>query len=209
MSKTFLYCLLFALLVFASACNKNTTQRIVPNKSNEQTSEEPVSAENIPSPGNDDISLIYKNMKLGYQLEFPNDWKGWYLIDEFDNGLIRIKFYGKSKTGTIAAKEYFGDGLPMFYILPENVLEQNKLLDSIKKIGSVNGVNFFFATGTGFDLGLLYSISISDSFAIDNANYEVDEKELKLAAEDWSKAQQMYSQIDSVLETFRKIEVNP
>lgn len=157
----------------------------------------------IQTPNND---LVYKNLDQGYQLTFPENWRGWYLIDKPDNNFIRVKFYGRSKTGTIAAKEYFGGGLPMFLIMSEVGIEENEPLDSVRKIGTIKAVNYYFATGTGSDVGVLFSIANKESAARQTAKYEVDETELELAAQDWAKVQQMQKDIEGILHTFKAID---
>lgn len=153
-----------------------------------------------------DNNIVYENKEQHYQLTFPESWRGWYIVDKLDGATARVKFYGKSKTGTIAAKDIFGGGLPMFFILPESELEENEPLDSMKKIGTAKGIDYYFATGTGSDVGALYSISDLNSAVRQTAKYEVDETELQLAQQDWEKVQQMQEQIDSVLKTFSEIE---
>ena len=75
----------------------------------------------------------------------------------------------------------------MFMIIKESALEEN--LDSVRKIGTVNGINYYFATGTGSYLGGLYEIADTQSAARQTADYEVDEIELDLAKKDWEKVQ--------------------
>lgn len=154
-----------------------------------------------------ETELLYKNEKGGYQLEFPLSWKEYFIIDNLnDNGSIRIKFYGRSKTGTIGGQEYFGGGLPMFFILREEDLKVEYPLDSVREIGTVDNIKYYFATGTGSDISALFSISDPQSAVYQTAEYEIDQRELELAMKDWEKAKEMFDEIDSILKTFKPLK---
>lgn len=149
---------------------------------------------------------VYVNLEYGYQLTFPESWQGWYEVDDTESGKLRIKFVGKSKTGSVAAEEYFGGGLPMFFIVPESDVNNGEMLDSVREIGEARNVKYYYATGTGSDLGALVSIADESSAVRQIADYEVDEEELRLAAEDWEKVQEMLEDVDEILLSFKEIE---
>jgi len=170
--------------VVAPSPTKNANQNVTTEKNGATATPAYESSLSSQTPDN---SLVYINSKCGYQLTFPESWRGYYVIDEINNDIVRINFFGKSKTGTISLKPYGFDGLPMFMIIKESALEEN--LDSVRKIGTVNGINYYFATGTGSYLGGLYEIADTQSAARQTADYEVDEIELDLAKKDWEKVQ--------------------
>ena len=145
--------------------------------------------------------IVYTNQTLGFQITFPKDWDGYFKIFEND-GEIAVNFYGKSKTGTIG-EAYMGvEGLPFFIITSD--IEQ-PFLDSVQKIGTAKGVDYYFATGTDSDVGLLFDLSREAQENPGFFPYTIDQTELDLAAQDWDKTGQMDSEIQSVLATFKAI----
>jgi len=148
-----------------------------------------------------DQELVYRNEAAGYQIAFPETWRGYYVITEYGSEEVCIGFYGKSKTGQIAFKHITGhDGLDLFWINNESCPDC-----PINEIGEVNGVEYFFIEHGGSFIGCLVSISIPDSTERQLARYEVDEIELELSAQDWEKAKSMYDTIEDVLKTFTPI----
>ena len=147
--------------------------------------------------------LVYRNEEAGYQITFPESWRGCYVVTEYSPGFVVVGFYGKSKTGRIANKYSTTgarrDGLDMFYI--ETKGPNPDITYYQKKIGEVNGVEYFFR--------FQYSYALSDVLDPDGWErgyygkfYEIDEEELALVAQDEEKAQQMKKDIDDVLKTF-------
>lgn len=151
--------------------------------------------------------IVYKDKALGFQLTFPNDWDSYFKIIENTNG-IAVNFYGKSKTGSISLQDFGIDGLPMFIITNHLPDENEEPLDSIQKIGTVNGTDYYYATGTSSGLGVLFDIADPQSAVRQTAKYTVDQTELNLAAQDWEKAQAMQSELDDVLKSFAPIAEN-
>lgn len=134
--------------------------------------------------------LIYKNEKAGYQIAFPENWRGYYVITEYSPGEVCIGFYGESKTSQIACKHSLGrDGLDMAWVVDEKPAEGSLIL---YELGEVDGVEYFLTTPRGGAyLPDLEAISNPDSTARELAKYEVDETELDLAEKDLEKAIQM------------------
>lgn len=146
--------------------------------------------------------LVYRNEAAGYQLTFPENWRGYYVITEYGSEEVCIGFYGKSKTGQIYFKQNWGqDGLDLFWIKNEPCPEC-----PIKKIGEANGVEYFFIEHGGSFIGILSAISYPDRTDRELAKYEIDETELELAAQDWEKAKSMYEEIDDVVKSFTPIK---
>ena len=148
--------------------------------------------------------LIYRNEAAGYQLTFPENWQGHYVIAEYNGGTIcMIGFYGKSKTGQLSFKDVTGHvGLELFWIGDKPCSECS--IRKERKIGEVNGVSYFYvAHGGRNSIGILHGISRPNEAQY--ASYEVDGTELELAAQDWEKANIMCDEIDDVLESFTAI----
>ena len=149
--------------------------------------------------------IVYTNKTLGFQITFPKDWDGYFKIVENDWG-IAVNFYGKSKTGTILEEDMGREGLQFFvitnYIDPMN---EEPTLDSIQKIGTAKNVDYYYAhPGLSYDLGALYDIiTVPDPESY--VPYAVDQTELDLAAQDWAQSQQMESEVQSVLDSFKAI----
>jgi hypothetical protein len=149
--------------------------------------------------------IIYINDELGFSLTFPHNWKNYYKISEFEDG-ITINFYGKSHAGrgTTTDRE---DGLIMFFILNDDLVK-TQTLDSVTKLGTSSGINYYFATGTGFDLE---PIALTDE---ETAKQFLDvygpkiygEAQLPLILEDWKKAQQMQEDIPTILDSFKEFK---
>ena len=144
--------------------------------------------------------IVYKNTKCNYQITFPSSWDSWYLIDEFEDGSIVVKFYGKSKAGSIAAQEDVDGGLPMFVILKESLMLKEKelgVLDSIKELGTAGGIKYYYATGTSSSLGALFD-------QINSLNGK--NEELDLVKKDFEKMKEMLAEAESIIETFCEVK---
>ncbi len=146
--------------------------------------------------------LVYVNYDEGYQITFPETWRGWYSVDIPEAGICRVKFVGKSKTGSIASVDYFNGGLPLFYIISQRIYENDSYWDNVTEIGQINGQCFYYATGTGADITALLSIADKHSAIRQTADYPVDAIELDLAARDWDKVNLMHQDINDILATF-------
>ncbi|MCK9479984.1 MAG: hypothetical protein M0R40_10890, partial [Firmicutes bacterium] len=145
--------------------------------------------------------IVYTNNKCNYSITFPLDWEGWYAINEFDEGSVEVKFWGKSKTGSTLNFDYSHGGLSWFFILTEQALNEGTY-DSIKLIGTINESNYYYATGTSTYIGALNLNSL------DALEYDFDEHEMELIAKDWDKVNQMELQVNGILTTFAPLPDN-
>lgn len=143
---------------------------------------------------------VYVNKEAGYQLTFPENWLGWFYIDDSNPKSIQLFFYGKSKTGTVTFLSYGLEGMPyglnMFSICAESEVENFDLLDGHKVIGVAKGEKYYFGTGTGATLPIL--LDPEDCW------YNITDEERELAASDWEKVESM--NFDDVTQTFKALE---
>ncbi len=172
-----------------NASNKQNNTNAIENKQN--------SVENN--------NIIYINDELGFSLTFPHNWKNYYKIRESEDG-ITINFYGKSLAGRGATINR-DDGLIMFFVQNEETVKA-EILDSVTKLGTVNGINYYFATGTGFDLEPIELINEETAKRfLDAYGLEIyGEAQLPLIQDDWKKAQQMQEDIPNILESFKEFK---
>ncbi len=130
-------------------------------------------------------SNIYVNEECGYKFVFPEEWTNWYFVNDENPQIATIRFYGKSIRGTILEKELlsgdFDYGLTMFFILSEEEAESG-FYDSVTKIGTAKGVNYYFGTTT--DVSIAPIIEHKDFW------FDSDE-EIELTKKDWEKAKSM------------------
>lgn len=145
---------------------------------------------------------IYVNKQCGYQLTFPKDWLGWYFIDDNNPDCISVYFYGKSITGSFYMT-YLSEkleyekrlyGLFMFSIMTKEVLEKGTY-DSIRYVGTANGKDYYFATGTDAPLSSLITSN--------QCWNDITHEELYLAEKDWEKVEQM--NYEDVTDTFKAL----
>lgn len=203
--------------------NKNINSNSISNSDNENISSDSIMNSDNENKGSDSISnsdnkvesdtniqtetnLVYQNTKHGYQIVFPESWRGYYIISELDDGIISVNFYGKSKTGSISLKSNGINGLPMFFIANESQIRSDEMIDSKTKLGTVKGLDYYFFTGTSSSVGSLFDIAKVDSAVRQTAPYDVDEKELLLAKNDWDKVSNMFNELDGILKTFGPIK---
>jgi len=153
--------------------------------------------------------LVYRNEEAGYQITFPESWRGYYVVTEYSPANVVVGFYGKSKTGQSGDKltgsqQY---GVDMFRI--ETKGPDPDVTHYQKKIGEVNGIEYFFR--------YFYSHILSDILDPNGwqreyygKHYEIDEAELALVAQDEEKMLQMRQDADNAEEvifpTFKVIE---
>ncbi len=193
MRKIFLF-VLMAILLLSSACSSSqedaqpqtNSDAIQNQKETNDLQQETVSIEAMKSG-------TYTNAELGFCLTFPESWNDWYTVDMPEDEVVRIKFVGKSKAGTTLTEDAYGGGLPMFYIISEKALANNVPWDSVKAIGTVDDVEFYFATSTGAEIGVLRSVIEKN---------EETEEEIELTKKDLEKADEMFAEIEGILKTF-------
>ena len=148
--------------------------------------------------------LIYRNEIAGYQITFPENWRGYYAIGEFSDGEVYINFYGKSKTGQIGHNEdNIRTGLGLFQITTTTTSQMEGV---IGKIGEVNGTEYYYAQWGGSPTGILYEIQDPERGVRELLPFEIDETELELAAKDWEKVTEMKEDIDTILKTFAPLK---
>ena len=144
---------------------------------------------------------VYVNKEAGYQLTFPEDWLGWFYIDDSNPKAIYLRFYGKSKTGTVLPFtgidiEHGYYGLDMFMICAKSEIADFSIYDSHKLLGTAKGEEYYSG---GYTSCITPSLIHPQDFWSDMTN---DEREL--AASDWEKAESM--NYDDVQKTFKALE---
>lgn len=135
---------------------------------------------------------IYESVKLGFTLQIPSSWSGYYIIREGEDG-IRVAFVGKSEfsknrseDGTIAW------GLLFFCIGNEKSIEDGVFIDSVHELGVAGGVRYYSYTGTDFEVG-----------GLDDDDPMIPKKERELMHEDLLKAKQMLKDVPQILKSFK------
>lgn len=127
--------------------------------------------------------ITYANENLGYSLEIPESWDGYYKIHE-EYGSITVAYYGDSE----ASKGEDDKGIAMFFIVDELTAQnESGFLDSVQDIGVARGINYFYATTTDFSLSALY----------DETNKNND---------DWDRAHEMMDDVPDILKSFKEVE---
>ena len=183
----FISIILFTITL--TGCTKTDTTE------NKNTTENNDIAEKIDeSNGPDNQFKTYENEKLGFTLQFPTSWDDNYIIKE-EADYIEVCFVGDSEQ----SKNYYEDlakpnGLTMFYIGTEDYVKENPFLDSVKEVGKVNDISYYYFTDTDFPLGALTS------------EYIEDENEKKLAEDDFTIAMEMIEDVESIIKTFKSLE---
>lgn len=139
----------------------------------------------------------YVSERLGFAIDFPKSWHGYYIVDESYENLVRVSFIGKSKTS-----EGFDEdstkksGLLMFFIGPE---VDREFSDSVKQIGTVASVDYYYGTSTDYPVGALFVSPESNP-----EEMGINEEEMKLMEEDFKKAKEMEKDVEDILKTFRE-----
>lgn len=184
--------LLIILAIILTSCkqssvnnntSKNANQIVVDTQSETENKSEPYEPPRVIIP---EKELVYKNYEAGYQITFPQNWQGNYVITEYSPGEVCIGFYGESKTGRIAFKHNLErDGLDLGWIVSEKPKNPDEGCLVLGKIGEVNGVEYFITTPRGGTyIPMLSAIADPDSAEREIARYEIDETELILAEHD-------------------------
>lgn len=147
-------------------------------------------------------SNVFTNEECGYTFEFPQEWSGWYFVNDQRPQSAVIRFYGKSLRGTVVEKAILSEydyGLTMFFILSEEEVNEGTY-DSVKKIGTAKGVNYYFATTTDVSLAPIIG---DGEFWFDEAE---GQEELREA--DWKKVSEMqnfYNDEECLINAFKEI----
>ena len=145
--------------------------------------------------------LIYKNEAEGYQITFPESWRGFYMVTEQRYGDVCIGFYGKSKTGQMTLETGTENEFYPFHLF--NITKRGDVEGVVSKIGTIDSTEYFLLIAPS-NMEIL-----RDASDPDNSNrtgviqHGIDE--LELVAQDWEKAQEMCADIDTVVKTFVQI----
>lgn len=138
----------------------------------------------------------YINEDLGFSLEIPSEWEGYYNTVENTQSLA-FMFCGESD----ACTKYNESGLLMFYIVSDEVVNSEPL-DSIRKIGTVQGISYYYATST--DVSLAPIMLVNDSL-INDAIEKYGQEQTEIIKKDWKKAQEMREDIPNLLQSFKEL----
>ena len=176
--KKYFALLMASMFFFCASCTSNNANN---NSTTNSTSEAP--------------GIRYQDTDCGFQLDFPSSWEGWYQVDKTSNDSFSVDFVGKSAISQEYQPEFF------YIVSQASVDDHDSLLDSIKKIGTVKGINYYYATSTDDSFGPLWEIATSESAA-----NRADDQEIKLAKQDWDQAQGMLKDVDDILKTFGPIK---
>jgi hypothetical protein len=189
MKKIIILCIVFLIFLGLSGCEKSVTppdDLAVPDSA--EAGDEP---DIEPEQG-----IVYRNEKLGFELTFPESWRGWYVINEMNENVIEVAFYGKSKTSTVEFFDKFDiRGRHMFFVGNETFADE-PFLDSVEEIGKVDAVKFYYGTRTDCAVCVLSDVE----------TFSEDEKEIALAKADLEKAMQMLDDVNDILKTFKSIK---
>lgn len=207
-----LYYIVIFIVIILSGCKYNenpinsTKQSYDPNSEQKTVADELYAKnlqENTTEKGTKS-AIDYVNNELGFGITFPAHWKEYYKVTDTEGGIV-ISFYGKSLAGRGATLEQ-ENGLILFFILNEKTVLKEEL-DSVTKIGTAKGIDYYFATGRSFDLQPIALISDEEL----KRNLELygsqiyNEYQIPLINNDWEKAQQMQNDIDTVIKSFTEI----
>ena len=146
--------------------------------------------------------IVYQNDRLNFTLVFPESWAGYYKVIDVSGG-VGVNFYGKSFVGQ-GQPHFTNKGLSLFYILDENAINSG-IWDSIRKIGSTSGKDYYFATATDMQLApiAIFNDEIINEY-IKLYGYELyGETQIPIIKQDWEKVQIMQEDIDSIVESFK------
>jgi len=90
----------------------------------------------------------YVNYECGYKITFPENWMGWFLIDDTDAACVAVKFYGKSDAGRYSENDFSGYsyGTPCILIFthenPQEFIKES-FDGNANKIGSSRGKDYY------------------------------------------------------------------
>jgi hypothetical protein len=139
--------------------------------------------------------LVYENKKLGFVLQIPKSWNGYYIINDNDD-CVEVNFVGKSKMGkNVDVESNKMNGLTMFYIASEKYVKNNELVDNVREIGSSRKDKYYYFTSSDYPIGVLF-----DTY---NDPELKDEEEKSKAHDDYLKAKQMEKDIKGIIKSFK------
>jgi hypothetical protein len=194
-------------VMLLSSCDLVENAIDLPNPSPAKTSKASITRVLIP-----EHDLVYRNEIAGYQITFPEHWRGYYIVTEYSSGDVCVGFYGKSKTGQISSKHDNGrDGIDMFWIVTELPPEVEGIKDII---GKINGVEYLYGRWGGISSPILTDVLDPNHWMREyierELGYKFDETELELVAEDRARLIKIIQEdlwhSDSFLKTFKAIE---
>lgn len=144
-----------------------------------------------------DKYTTYINENLGFSLDIPLEWNGYYNIIE-NTQSVTFMFCGESDICT----KYNESGLLMFYIASDTMINSESL-DSIRKIGKVQDVDYYYATSTDASLT---PIMLVNNELINEALEMYGVEQTELMKRDWERIQKMSDDIPNILQSFKEIQ---
>ena len=141
--------------------------------------------------------LTCKNAVYGYQLTFPEAWRGFYETEETEDGSLFVYFSGKSKTSKHARSQ--GDML-MFMIVSDAYVQDGNV-DVVQKAGEASGTELYWATTTDMPAELLFNVAHGVGIMVD-VPFRLDEDEIAAAKTDFSRWVVMLGEVAFVLRGF-------
>jgi len=102
----------------------------------------------------------YINYECGYKITFPENWMGWFMIDDTQAEDMFMVFYGKSDAGRYVSNHFDGYsyGWPIFVIFthenPQGHAGEH-YYDSWRKIGTARGKDYYIGYTLAGILGYL------------------------------------------------------
>ena len=172
---------------------------ISPSSSSPTPSDSRVSPSPNITPEPTDLKLKgipYKSIELGWQIFFPQSWKGYYLVQpNASYGITKVSFVGQSNL----SKGDDDTGIEMFFIIDQVSLDADPFWDSVHQIGIVNGVKYYYGTAMDSPLSVLFEANRSD-------DYEATETEREHIRKDWEKVEEMRKDVEAVRSSFESLE---
>lgn len=206
------YFLIFVLIILSGCKYKQYPKNIIKQNYDLNSEQKKVTSEPYNKKVQENIidkekegGIGYVNNELGFGITFPSHWDGYYKLIDIEGG-ISINFYGKSLAGK-GATNLVKNGLPIFFILNEKIVEYESL-DGVKKIGKAKNINYYFATGAGVDLEPIMLID-DDTLRWHKEIYGEEiyaEDEITMINQDWEKAQKMLKDVSGIIETFYALD---
>lgn len=146
------------------------------------------------SNGLDSQFKTYESKTFGFTLQFPISWGDNYIIKESED-YIEVNFVGDSETSMNYDEDLSKiNGLTIFYIGSEDLINDHEFIDSTQEIGRVHDINYYYFTSTDYSLGAL------------TCEYIEDENEKKLAANDYLIAKEMIKDVENIIKTFKSLD---